>query len=143
MSLITAATSASILPGSEASTIAWRLDALPVARTPILSFKLPLLIYYGPVAFSYLAYDVRFLAAFLKLFECIFHLFVRQYHHHPNTHIEIPVHLIPFDVTPFFDQVEYRMGIPPAGIEDGLCSFRQDPRYILCQSAAGNVSYSI
>src|SRR3972149_1921383 len=124
MSLITTTTSASSLPCSDASMIAWRLEPLPEARTPILSFKLPLLIYYGPVAFSYLAYDVRFLAAFLQLFKCIFHLFVRQYHHHPDTHIEIPVHLIPFDVTPFLGRVEYRMGGPAACTADGLCSFR-------------------
>src|SRR3972149_9454175 len=105
MSLITTTTSASSLPCSDASMIAWRLEPLPEARTPILSLCLSLLIYYSPVAFGNLADNVRFFSAFLQLFKCVFSLFVRQYHHHADAHIEIPVHLIPFDVTPSFDQV--------------------------------------
>src|SRR3990170_1339066 len=143
MSLITATTSASSLPCSDASMIAWRLEPLPEARTPSLSFKLPFFIYYGPVAFSDLAYNVRFFAELLQLSESIVSLFVRQYHHHTDTHVEIPVHLISFDIAPFFYQVEYCMGIPSAWIEDCICPFGQDPWDILCQSAAGNVSYSL
>ncbi len=60
-------------------------------------------------------------------------------HHHPDAHVEDPIHLLRGNLAAFLDQAEKRWDCPGLCVDDCIHVFRQDTRDVFDEAAAGQV----